>query len=94
MVIGVVAVAGAFLVGLGAVGRRAHDAALARTAADAAALAGVTGGSAAAARLAAANGGLLVRFADDGESVRVEVVVGGASASARAAAMPEAVPRG
>lgn len=60
----------------------------ARTAADAAALAGVEGGPAAAGRLAAANGGRLVSFAAAGDSVTVSVRCGDASAVARASNGP------
>jgi hypothetical protein len=63
------------------------DEARARTAADAAALAGVTSGRDAAAALADANGGHLVGFSagTDG-TVAVEVTVGRAHATARAGA--------
>ncbi len=53
---------------------RVADRAHAQTAADAAALAGVADGSAAAASVAAANGASLVQFADRGNEVDVEVV--------------------
>ncbi len=56
----------------------------ARTAADAAALAGVTGGRVGSARLAAANGGTLVGWRIVGDDVIVTVEVGGHRASARA----------
>ena len=56
----------------------------ARTAADAAALAGVTGGRGAAATMAAANGGVLVSWARDGSEVTVTVRVGDHRALARA----------
>jgi outer membrane lipoprotein SlyB len=70
---------------LGAFGRATADRARAQTAADAAALAGVVEGEAAAAELARANGGELVSFrVDDGDTV-VEVRVGGSVARARAA---------
>jgi hypothetical protein len=54
--------------------RGATDAARARTAADAAALAGVRDGQGAARRLASANGGSLVEYRDISD-VEVEVVV-------------------
>lgn len=69
------------LVGWGGV---AIDAARARTAADAAALAGAAEGRSAAARLAGQNGGRLVGFRRDGDDVVVEVTVGDADATARA----------
>lgn len=56
----------------------------ARTAADAAALAGVTGGHVASARLAAANDATLVAWRVVGDDVVVTVDVGGQRASARA----------
>ena len=60
----------------------------ARSAADAAALAGVIEGRAAAGELAAANGGVLVGWADDGEVVTVIVRVGERTATARATDSP------
>jgi hypothetical protein len=60
------------------------DAARARTAADAAALAGGAEGREAAARVAAANGGTLVDLHVEGVEVQVEVRVGEVRARARA----------
>lgn len=60
------------------------DAARARTAADAAALAGVVEGRPAAAAIAAANDGVLVHYERVGASVTVVVRVGLVSARARA----------
>lgn len=60
------------------------DVARARTAADAAALAGVGGGRAAADRLAAVNDAVVVSWDDAGHHVTVTVRVGGATARARA----------
>ena len=57
-------------------------------AADAAALAGTTGGRSAAARLAALNGGELLSFVEDGDDVTVVVVVGRHRATARASDGP------
>ena len=65
-------------------GTAATERARARTAADAAALAGAAEGEPAARRFAVENGGELVAFRDDGVGVDVTVVVGGARASARA----------
>jgi hypothetical protein len=77
---------GVLVVAVGAVGADVVSAARARTAADAAALAGAAGGEEAARRLAAANGGALVAFADGGDgTVTVTVSVGPAEAVARAA---------
>jgi outer membrane lipoprotein SlyB len=56
----------------------------AQTAADAAALAGTTGGAAAAIELAVRNGARLVSYREDGAVVTVVVERGGERASARA----------
>lgn len=60
----------------------------AQSAADAAALAGVTGGRAASASLAAANDGLLVSWTRDGRAVTVTVTVGDQRATAKATDEP------
>jgi predicted MarR family transcription regulator len=60
----------------------------AQSAADAAALAGVTGGRAASASLAAANDGALVSWTRDGRAVTVTVAVGDQRATARATDEP------
>jgi predicted MarR family transcription regulator len=60
----------------------------AQSAADAAALAGVTGGRAASARLASANDGVVVSWSRDGRAVTVTVAVGDQRASARATDAP------
>lgn len=60
----------------------------AQNAADAAALAGVTGGRAAAADLAAANGAVLVVWERNGRTVTVTVSVDGRTALARATDAP------
>lgn len=64
------------------------DVGRARTAADAAALAGAAAGRAAAARLAAANGAAVVAWSRDGATVTVTVRVGDAEATARATLDP------
>lgn len=84
VVLAAVAVLAVFLTALGWFGRSVVDAARARTAADAAALAGVAGGREQAARLATANGGVLVAFEWRGADVLVRVRVGRATAAARA----------
>jgi hypothetical protein len=88
LALGVVAVAAAGVVGTGVLGGVANDAARARTAADAAALAGVMGGRAGAASLAAANGGVLIRLVErrigSANEVIVTVRVGSAESTARA----------
>ena len=78
------------------VGRFLDESARARTAADAAALAGAAGGRPEAAALAAANGGLLLSYTEqqaDGDSdallVTVAVRVGRASQTARAERLVE-----
>jgi hypothetical protein len=60
----------------------------AQAAADAAALAGVIDGRAAAGALAAANGGVLVSWSESGDEVTVVVEVGGQRARARATDAP------
>ena len=69
---------------LGDLNERQH----AHSAADAAALAGVTGGHAAAAGVAAANGAALVGWARDGRRVTVTVQVGDQQVTARATDEP------
>ena len=88
----VVLVAAAFTVaagaGLTALSRDLIDVSRARSAADAAALASVEGGQAAAIELATANGATLVSWAQVGSDVVVEVRVGDAVARARATNVP------
>jgi len=67
-------------------GTTLDDAARARTAADAAALAGAVDGRAGAVDMATANGGELVSFDIGGGEADVEVRVGDATAAARAKA--------
>ncbi|MGZ4692144.1 MAG: pilus assembly protein TadG-related protein [Acidimicrobiales bacterium] len=81
----VVAAAGAALV-VAALGGVVIDRTRARTAADAAALAGVTGGRDRAEQVARANGGALRRFVQVDGAVEVTVRVGRAEATARARA--------
>jgi hypothetical protein len=69
---------------LSRVGLAADDAARARTAADAAALAGAAEGRSEAGRLATANGGVLIEYRSSGSIVEVVVRVGRAAARARA----------
>ncbi len=61
-----------------------HDRQQARSAADAAALAGVTGGQSAAISLASANDATLVTWSRSGRTVTVRVRVGYQEATARA----------
>lgn len=70
--------------GLGRFGGGAADAARARTAADAAALAGAAGSEADARSLAAANDAVIETFEQAGGDVRVRVRVGAHAVSARA----------
>jgi hypothetical protein len=72
------------LLALADVGGHAIERTRARTAADAAALAGLEGGRVAAARLAAAHGASIVSWHEAGSVVEVEVQVGDAIAAARA----------
>jgi hypothetical protein len=74
--------------GLASLSRDLIDVSRARSAADAAALASVDGGRAAAIGLATANGATLVSWAQVGSDVVVEVRVGDAVAKARATNVP------
>lgn len=80
----VLVVIGGLCLAVGRIGGSAVDAARARTAADAAALAGAAGGEAAATDLASANGAELVRFRAIGPEVEVVARIGGTTARARA----------
>ena len=84
----VIAVIALAIVGVAQLGAQLVHRSQARTAADAAALAGTTGGRLAAARIAASNGAVLVSFRATGDTVVVEVVVAGAHASAAASDGP------
>ena len=79
-----VAVAAVLVLGIGHLAGDVVDAGRARAAADAAALAGVTGGPGAAATFAVRNGATLVRWRREGADVVVTVRVGDAVATARA----------
>lgn len=79
-----VAIAAVLVLGIGELARDVVDAGRARSAADAAALAGVRDGPAGAASLATRNGATLVAWRRDGRDVVVTVRVGAATASARA----------
>jgi 2-keto-4-pentenoate hydratase len=78
------AVTATVAVGLESLGTRLADREQARTAADAAALAGVRGGRPASSTLAERNGGVLVSWSTDGTAVTVTVRVGDETAIARA----------
>lgn len=78
------AIAGSALLAVVPVAGTLLDRQRAHAAADAAALAGVTGGAAASADMAAANGADLVAWARDGRAVTVTVQVGGQRITARA----------
>ena len=84
----VAALAGLVAVATAELGTAMVERQRAQHAADAAALAAVDGGSAGAARLAAANGGRLVSFVRRGSVVRVVVEVGEARAVAAASDGP------
>lgn len=75
---------GAAMFAIGLLGGAAVERGQARTAADAAALAGAVGGRADALALAAANGARLVAFEQRGDQAWVRVELGRATASARA----------
>lgn len=80
----VVVMAAVSVVGVGLFSARVVDRGRAQTAADAAVLAGTTGGRAAAARLATSNGAVLLSYAEAGDVVTVVVDVDGERATARA----------
>ncbi len=84
LVIAVVALSAFAVVALGRFAVGTVDAARARTAADAAALAGAADGRGAAASAAGDNGGTLESFVSTGDDVIVRVRVGRAVAEARA----------
>jgi hypothetical protein len=86
LILGVVAVMAVLVVGVAWFGSSLVDAAHARTAADAAALAGAVEGQAAAVELAAENGAQLVGFRRIGDDVIVTVRCGRAVVSSRATA--------
>lgn len=79
-------------VALVAIANRSGEVARARTAADAAALAATRGGEPAARSLAAANGGALEAYTDDGLQVVVTVRVGRSRATATAELVVRAPP--
>lgn len=84
---------GVACLGLGRLGGAAADAARARTAADAAALAGAAAGEPAARQLAEANGATLSRFEAAGTDVRAQATTAsGATARARARRGPATSP--
>ena len=84
LVVVMILLVGVALVGLARLGAALDDAAQARTAADAAALAGAVGGESAAAEMAAANGGNLESYIRRGAVVEVTVRVERSRATARA----------
>ncbi|MBW3547730.1 MAG: M15 family metallopeptidase [Actinobacteria bacterium] len=84
MVAVLVVATGGLCLGLGRLGGEAVAAARARTAADAAALAGAAEGEETARAVAEANGGELVDFTEEGAEVQVRARVGGSEAVARA----------
>lgn len=92
LAVAMLAVVAVALVGLVPVGRTLTDRARARSAADAAALAGAADGEQAARALAADNGAELVEFERSGDEVVVRVEVGSVDAYARARATRRAAP--
>ena len=92
MAIGAIAISGTVAVGVGIVGEAANNAASARSAADAAALAGAAAGPETAARAAALNGARLLSIETVGVTTRVVVAVDGAEAEAAAERLVIPVP--
>ncbi len=92
LAVAMVAIVTVALVGLVPVGHAVRDRARARTAADAAALAGAVDGQEAARELAADNGAVLVGFERSGDEVVVLVRVGDTTARARARATVASTP--
>lgn len=88
----VVLLAALLLVPTGLLVRAAVERTEARSAADAAALAGALEGESEARRIAVANGGELVAYEASGDLVEVTVVVGGRQATARAERRLDLVP--
>lgn len=86
MMLAVAGVTGAMIVAFADFSGHLVDTTRARSAADAAALAGATGGPDAAARFAASNGGTVVSWSQDGTTVTVVVRIGDAEATASATA--------
>jgi len=84
MMVVVLLLAALVVLAIARLGTAADDAARARTAADAAALAGAAQGYEAATELAAANGGVLIDYKAFGNQVEVRVQVGSSVAVARA----------
>jgi D-alanyl-D-alanine carboxypeptidase/Putative Flp pilus-assembly TadE/G-like len=84
LLVAMVGLAAVLLLSLGPMGRVVAQRAQARTAADAAALAGAAEGREAAAQVAGANGADLVAYDRSGDHVTVEVVVDGVRAASRA----------
>jgi hypothetical protein len=88
LLLAVVVMAALSVVAVGLFSQRIVDRGRAQTAADAAALAATEGGRAAALRLAAGNGAILVDYAEAGDVVTVVVELDGARATARASDGP------
>jgi hypothetical protein len=84
LLLAVVVMAALSVVGVGVFSARIVDRGRAQTAADAAVLAGTTGGRPAARRLAASNGAVLVAYSEVGDVVTVVVEIDGERATARA----------
>ena len=84
LVAALMALAVVLMMGLGSLAGDVVDAGRARSAADAAALAGATGGRAAAVAVASRNGATVVTWSTEGGDVVVTVRVGAAIATARA----------
>jgi hypothetical protein len=93
LLVAAIALVGVAVLAVARLGVAVVESARARTAADAAALAGARDGERAASVMAAANGGVVDSFiTGDDSSVTVVVRVGGATARARAVLVVEADP--
>jgi hypothetical protein len=88
LVLAVIVIAALAALGAAELGTQVIHRSRARAAADAAALAGVSGGRALAARFAAANGATLISYSSDGHQVTVVVQVVDERAAASASDQP------
>lgn len=94
LAIAAVVVAGLLTIALGSMAGDVVDSARAQTAADAAALASIEGGRAAASDMAVENGGSVVSWSQQGAVFTVSVRIGDAVAVARATGGPPPVGAG
>ncbi len=92
LAVAIIALVAMLTIAFGSMAGDVVDAARAQTAADAAALASIEGGPAAAGELAGRHGGTVVSWSRQGAVVEVTVQVGQAVARARATGGPDANP--